>query len=87
MLARCGVERHAVTVPQKKWSELSGRTRRLIVVGGTVDSVLKVAALVDLARRPAGEVRGSKVTWAVAVTLVNSVGVVPVAYFVYGRRR
>jgi hypothetical protein len=74
-------------VTGKKWAELSPRTRRLIVVGGTVDSVLKVAALVDLARRPAGEVRGSKVTWAVAVTLVNSVGVVPVAYFVYGRRR
>jgi len=72
---------------KRKWSELSPRTRRLIVVGGTVESILKVAALVDLARRPASGVRGSRARWALAVVLVNSVGVVPVAYFVYGRRR
>lgn len=72
---------------KKKWSELSPRARRTIIVLGTAEGVLKVAALVDLARRPAAEVRGSKVRWALAVTLVNSVGVVPAVYFVYGRRR
>jgi len=51
------------------------------------EGVLKVAALTDLARRPASEVRGSKLRWALAVTLVNSVGAVPIAYFVRGRRR
>lgn len=69
-----------------KWSALSPRTRRLIVVGGTMDGLLKIAALVDLARRPAAQVRGPKARWAVAITLINSVGVVPIAYFVYGRR-
>jgi len=74
-------------VAKKKWNELSSRTRRLIIAGGVFEGVLKVAALIDLARRPAGEVRGSKLRWALAVTLINSVGAVPVAYFAYGRRR
>ena len=72
---------------KKKWNELSSRTRRLIIAGGVFEGVLKVAALIDLARRPASEVRGSKLRWSLAVTLINSVGAVPVAYFAYGRRR
>ena len=72
---------------KKKWNELSPRTRQLIIAGGVFEGVLKVAALIDLARRPASEVRGSKVRWTLAVTLINSVGAVPVAYFAYGRRR
>jgi hypothetical protein len=74
-------------VTRRTWSELSPRTGRLIVVTGVGEGLLKVAALIDLARRPAAEVRGSKVWWALAVTLVNSVGVVPLVYFWYGRRR
>ena len=57
-----------------------------MIVGGALDAVLKTAALTDLARRPAAEVRGPKVGWAVAITLVNSLGAVPIAYFIYGRR-
>ena len=72
---------------KKKWNELSSRTRRLIIAGGVFEGALKVAALIDLARRPASEVRGSKLRWALAVTLINSVGAVPGAYFAYGRRR
>jgi hypothetical protein len=70
-----------------KWDELSTRRRRLIIVGAALDGALKIAALVDLARRPAGEVRGSKLCWAAAITLINSVGAVPIAYLTYGRRR
>ena len=77
----------AVVEAKKKWNELSPGTRRLIIAGGGFEGVLKVAALIDLARRPASEVRGSKGRWALAVTLINSVGAVPVAYFAYGRRR
>jgi len=76
-----------VDVPRNRWNELSPRSRRLIIAGGVFEGVLKVAALTDLARRPASEVRGSKLRWALAVTLVNSVGAVPIAYFVRGRRR
>ena len=69
----------------KRWSELSPRSRRFIVVGGAFETALKVLALVDLKRRPAGRVRGSRAKWAAAIVLVNSVGAVPIAYFVYGR--
>ena len=73
-------------VTGRRWSELEPRTRRLIVVAGVLEGVLKVAALIDLARRPAREVRGSKAVWAAAVTLINALGAVPIAYFAYGRR-
>lgn len=71
----------------KRWSDLSPRSRRLIVVGASVEGVLKLAALADLVRRPRDQVRGSKPLWAAAIVLVNSFGAVPVAYFVRGRRR
>ena len=71
---------------RKKWENLDPRTRRLIVVAGAIEGVLKIAALIDLARRPSNEVRGSKARWAAAVSLINSLGAVPVAYFVWGRR-
>jgi hypothetical protein len=71
---------------KKKWNELSPRVRRLVVAGAAVEGALKIAALVDLARRPADRVRGSKKVWATAIVLVNSMGAVPIAYFVRGRR-
>ncbi len=70
-----------------RWSELSERSRRLIVAASLFEAVVKIAALLDLRRRPAAEIRGSKRVWAIAVVLVNSVGVVPVAYFLLGRRK
>lgn len=73
--------------PKKTWNELSPRTRRLIIAGAAGEGVLKVTALVDLVRRPADQVRGSKKAWAAAIVLVNSVGAVPIAYFLRGRRQ
>jgi hypothetical protein len=72
---------------RRKWSDLDPHVRRVIVVAGVVEGALKIAALVDLARRPADGVRGSKARWATAVTLLNSLGAVPIAYFVWGRHR
>ena len=71
---------------RRRWSELSPRSRGLIVVGGIVEGILKIAALVDLARRPAEAVRGRKWAWAAVIVLVNSVGGAPLAYFRFGRR-
>ena len=71
----------------KKWDELSPRTRRLIVAAGVFEGALKLAALVDLARRPSGQIRGSKAAWASAVSLINALGAVPLAYFAWGRRK
>ena len=71
----------------KKWDDLSPRSRRLFVAASAIEAVLKVAALIDLARRPADRVHGSKAAWAAAVSLINSFGAVPIAYFGWGRRK
>lgn len=67
----------------RSWSDLSPRTQRAVAVLTVVQTALLVAAQVDLARRPAALVAGSKARWRL-VTLVNFVG--PIAYFVRGRR-
>lgn len=72
---------------KKRWSDLDPGVRRLIVLTGAIEGALKIAALIDLARRPAAEVRGSKAWWAVAIIVINSAGAVPIGYFRYGRRR
>ena len=71
----------------RTWSDLSPGTRKFLLVSGAIEGVLKTVALVDLARRPAAEVRGPKWKWATAIVLVNSFGAVPVAYFLRGRRK
>jgi hypothetical protein len=43
----------------------------------------KVAAARDIQRRPAEQVRGSKLLWRVAL-LINTLG--PLSYFLWGRR-
>jgi hypothetical protein len=72
---------------KKRWSDLDERTRRFIVLGAAVEGLLKIAALTDLARRPARQVRGRKWVWAIVLVLANSVGAVPLVYFRFGRRR
>jgi hypothetical protein len=71
----------------RQWSDLSERTRRLLVAAAVVEGVLKTAALVDLKRRPASQVRGPKWLWATLLAVVGSAGVLPVSYFVVGRRQ
>jgi hypothetical protein len=70
----------------RRWSSLSRVQRRLVLAGATAEGAAKVAALVDLARRPPAQVRGPKWAWAAALALVNAFGGVPLAYFRFGRR-
>ena len=72
---------------QRRWSDLSERTRKLIIVTAAIESVLKGAALIDIKRRPANLIRGPKWLWASVVAVVSSAGIVPISYFVFGRRR
>ena len=68
------------------WNDLRPRTRRLLIAGAGLEGILKVAALIDLKRRPSSEVRGPKRAWALAM-VINSAGAIPIAYFAFGRRR
>lgn len=72
-------------MPKKRWQDLSEGTRRMIIVAATVEGILKLLALVDIKRRPASAIRGSRAKWAAAVLFVNSAGAVPIAYFLFGR--
>ncbi len=75
------------TSHRTRWSDLSATTRGVLVTVAAVDGLARVAALVDLVRRPAEQVRGNKAGWAAALALVNSAGVLPAVYFLRGRRR
>jgi hypothetical protein len=74
------------TQAQHRWHDLSPRTRRLLIAGAGVEGILKVAALADMRRRPADQIRGSKWVWGPAM-VINSAGAIPLAYFAFGRRR
>jgi hypothetical protein len=64
----------AEDVMARRWSDLSDRSRRLIIAAAIAEAVLKTAVLIDIRRRPASQIRGSKRMWIVAAVLVNSAG-------------
>ena len=70
-----------------RWSDLSASRRRLIIAAAIGEAALKTAVLIDIRRRPASQIRGSKRIWIIAAVLVNSAGVGPLSYFAFGRRR
>jgi hypothetical protein len=72
--------------PNKKWGDLTGRGKAPFVLRGIVQFALLAAALVDIHRRPAEEINGSKWVWS-ATALVNFIGIGPIAYFAFGRKR
>ena len=69
---------------KKRWSDLSGRQRGGVIAAGVVQVSLLIAALVDLRRRPAEQINGSKRLW-LPLLFVNFFG--PLAYFRFGRKR
>jgi hypothetical protein len=68
------------------WRELTRRQRQAMIVRGALQVGLLSAALYDLRRRPARQIRGPKPLWA-AISLVNYLGLGPIAYFLVGRRK
>ena len=69
---------------RKRWEDLSPGQRRGILALASLQLSLTATALTDIARRPPGQINGSKWAWALA-SLVSFVG--PLAYFAWGRRR
>jgi hypothetical protein len=78
---------YAEDVMGERWSDLSDRSRTLIIAAAIAEAILKTAVLIDIRRRPASQIRGSKRLWIAAAVLVNSAGVGPISYFAFGRRR
>jgi hypothetical protein len=70
----------------KRWSDLTVRQRLPLVLRGIVQFVLLAAALADIYRRPAEEIKGSKWLWSV-VAMANFMGIGPIVYFLFGRKR
>ncbi len=68
---------------RRRWRDLSSREQTAVLTLASVQLSLAATAWVDLARRPAAEVNGSKLRWALLIA-INFVG--PVAYFRWGRR-
>lgn len=68
---------------KKRWSDLTRTQQLLIIASAGVELVVTATALVDLARRPADQMRGTKPLWALGC-IVQPLG--PVAYLVLGRR-
>jgi hypothetical protein len=65
-------------------TRFSRRQRIAIGALAAVELSAKLAAARDIQRRPAAQLRGSKLLWRLAL-LVNTFG--PLAYFLLGRRR
>ncbi len=71
--------------PDKKWASLTARERTPFVLRGILQVALLAAALTDIYRRPAEEIRIRKWLWSV-VALVNFMGIDPIAYFAFCRK-
>ena len=65
------------------WRDLSRVQRSAILAAAAAEAVTTTAALVDLTRRPAADVRGPKALWLIGF-VVQPFG--PVAYWAVGRR-
>lgn len=69
---------------KRTFKELSTGAQIGVIVTAIIELTLTIAALRDLQKRPAEQVKGSKKLWALA-SLINISG--PIAYFLFGRRK
>ncbi len=69
---------------RRQWSDLSLTQRVTTIILGIVQFALLGAAQIDIRRRSADQIRGSKALWT-ALAFINWIG--PIAYFVFGRKR
>lgn len=69
---------------KKKWKDFKPWQKASAILMGIIQVSLLIAALVDIRRRPAEQIRGRKSLWAM-VAFVNYVG--PISYFIFGRKQ
>lgn len=68
---------------RSEFTAMSPASRAGLIAGVAVEVSAKIAAWVDLSRRPAEKIRGPKWMWALA-QLINGLG--PAAYWSLGRK-
>ncbi len=68
---------------QHKWQDMNNGQRVGVVLVGIIQIALLAAALRDIRKRDAEELRGSKTMWR-AISLINFIG--PITYFALGRK-
>lgn len=71
-------------ITRQQWSDLAPQQQAAISAVGLIQVALLGAALLDIRRRPADQIKGSKKLWTL-IAFINFVG--PIAYFVLGRKR
>jgi hypothetical protein len=69
---------------QRYWSDLTAVEKRIIILSSVVQVSLLAAALNDILRRPASQIKGKKWVWLL-VSFINFFG--PISYFLFGRKR
>ncbi len=68
---------------QRYWSDLTAVEKRIIILSSVVQVSLLAAALNDILRRPASQIKGKKWVWLL-VSFINFIG--PISYFLFGRK-
>jgi hypothetical protein len=69
---------------KKHWKDLTNGQRARVISLGAVQMALQTAAIRDISKRPAYQIKGPKAAW-IAGTFINFFG--PITYFVFGRRK
>jgi len=72
------------SLKSKRWEDLTGIQKALVMVGVSVQISLLASALWDIFHRSKEDIRGNKAMWT-GLAFINYIG--PVAYFLFGRRR
>ncbi len=65
------------------WKDFNSAQKKGIISLAAVQILLLATALIDIAMRPAHEIKGKKLWW-VMVSFIDFLG--PMAYFIYGRK-
>jgi hypothetical protein len=68
---------------KKRWSDPTTLQKISALIAVSVQFSLLVSAQVDITRRPAAEINGSKLFWRM-VMFINFLG--PTAYYLFGRK-
>jgi hypothetical protein len=78
----------AEDVMARRWGDLSERSRRLIVAAAIGEAVLKTGVLINIRRRPASQIRGSKRMWTIVAVWTHQLRWGrSLSYFAFGQRR